>query len=76
LGTVLGGEVGREEVMVSEGAEFAVIVGVVGVLEGVVTELFERVAEEPKRLGPLTAAKGDSVDAYARKPPPPCTRID
>jgi len=52
--------------MVNGGAAFEGFVGVAIV--------FVRVDEEPKRLGPLKAAKGDSVDAYARKPPPPCVR--
>lgn len=26
--------------------------------------------EDPKRLGPLTEAKGEAAEAYARKPPP------
>ncbi len=75
LGTVLGGELGREEVMVNGGAVFEVVVGV-AIVSVVVMELFVREDKEPKRLGPLTAAKGDSVDAYARKPPLPCTRIN
>jgi len=59
--------------MINGGAAF-VFVGVAIVFVVVIVELFVRVDEEPKRLGPLRAAKGDSVDAYARKPPPPCAR--
>lgn len=59
--------------MINGGAAF-VFVGVEIVFVVVIVELFVRVDEEPKRLGPLKAAKGDSVDAYARNPPPPCAR--
>jgi hypothetical protein len=76
LGTVLGGELGREEDMVNGGAAFKVVGGVAIVFVIVIVELFVRVDEEPKRLGPLTDAKGDSRDAYEAKPPPPCARID
>jgi len=71
LGTVLGGELGREGVTVNGGAasEGAVGAAVVVVVEN--EELFAGVEKEPKRLGPLTAAKGDPMPAYARKPPPP-----
>jgi|HubBroStandDraft_3_1064219.scaffolds.fasta_scaffold336403_2 hypothetical protein len=72
LGTVLGGELGREEDMVNGGAAFEVGGGVAIVFVIVIVELFVRVDEEPKRLGPLTDAKGDSRDAYEAKPPPPC----
>lgn len=74
LGTVLGGELGREDDMTNGGAAFEGLVGVAIVFVVVIVELFVRVDEEPKRLGPLRAAKGDSVDAYARKPPPLCAR--
>jgi hypothetical protein len=76
LGTVLGGELGREEDMVNGGAAFAVVGGVTIVFVIVIVGLFGRVDEEPKRLGPLTDAKGDSMDAYEAKPPPPCAHID
>jgi len=60
--------------MVNGGAAFGGFVGVAIVFVVVIVELFVREDEEPKRLGPLKAANGDSVDAYARKPPPPCAR--
>jgi hypothetical protein len=75
LGTVFGGELGREEDMVNGGAAFEVVGGVGIVFVIVIVELFVRVVEELKRLGPLRDAKGDSMDAYEAKPPPPCAHI-
>jgi hypothetical protein len=65
----LGGELGREGVMVKVGDTFGIVVCVVVVVV-VIVELLVGVDEEPKRLGPFTAAKGDPAFAYARKPPP------
>jgi len=68
LGAVFGGELGREAVVVNTGTALKVVGGIVVVVTTV--ELLVRVDEEPKRLGPFTAARGDATDAYARKPPP------
>jgi hypothetical protein len=57
-------------------AAFEVVVGVVVVVVIVViVEFLVGVDEAPKRVGPLTAANGDPILAYARKPPPPCGQI-
>lgn len=71
LGAVFGGELGRGGVVVNAGAAFEAVVGIVAVVAATIVELLVRVDEEPKRLGPFTAVKGDDTDAYARKPPPP-----
>ena len=76
LGTVLGGEPGRKEDMVNGEAAFEVVGGGTIVFVIVIVELFVRLDEEPKRLGPLTDAKGDSMDAYEAKPPAPCAHVD
>ena len=57
--------------MVSAGAVFAAVVGVVDEVAVIIAELLVRADEEPKRPGPFKAVKGDDTDAYARKPPPP-----
>jgi hypothetical protein len=62
-------------VVVKAGIAFETVVGVVAVVVVTIVELLVRVDEEPKRLWPFTAAKGEDTDAYARKPPPPCVHI-
>jgi hypothetical protein len=75
LGAVFGGELGRVGVVVNVETAFEAMVAVVVVAVVTIVELLVRVDEEPKRLGPFTAEKGDDTDAYARKPPPPCVHI-
>jgi hypothetical protein len=67
-----------EGVVVKMVAMFGVAANGAVVVVVVVVEIevfLVEVDEAPKRLGPLTAANGDPIPAYARKPPPPWIHV-